>query len=60
MGGCVLPQFLKNYWVGRQYLFFGLRLMRDTERMVLSDLIYAAGEPAGWVLILEPTDKERR
>ena len=29
--------------------------------MVLSDLIYGATqEPAGWALIAEPTDKERR
>ena len=60
MGGFGLPRFLKEYRVGRQYLFLGLRLTRDTERMVLSDVIYAAGEPAGWALIPEPTDKERR
>jgi hypothetical protein len=29
--------------------------------MVLSDLIHgAAREPAGWALIADPTDKERR
>jgi hypothetical protein len=33
---------------------------RDTERMVLSDIIYAAGKPAAWALIPEPNDKERR
>ena len=33
---------------------------RDTERMVLSDIMYAADEPAGWALIAEPNDKERR
>jgi len=60
MGGFGLPRFLKEYRVGRQYLFLGLRLTRDTERMVLSDVIYAASEPAGWALIPEPTDKERR
>ena len=38
----------------------GLRLNRDTERMVMSDIIYSAAEPAGWVLIQEPSDKERR
>ncbi len=32
----------------------------DTERMVISDLIYGAAQPAGWALIEEPTDKERR
>ena len=36
------------------------KLRLDTERMVLADVIYAAGEPAGWALIPEPTEKERR
>lgn len=60
MGGFGVPGFVKDYRKGRQYLFLGLRLTRDTERMVLADLIYAAGTPAGWALIPEPTDKERR
>ena len=43
------------------YLLLGMRLNRDTERMVLSDLIHdAALEPAGWALTTEPNDKERR
>ena len=29
----------------------GLRMNRDTERMVLSDMIYSSAEPAGWVLL---------
>ena len=60
MGGFAIPDFVKRYRKGKQYLFLGLRMTRDTERMVLSDLIYAAGRPAGWALIPEPTDKERR
>jgi hypothetical protein len=60
MGGFAIPQFLKEYRKGRRYLFLGLRMTRDTERMVLSDIIYASGEPAGWALIPEPNDKERR
>jgi hypothetical protein len=28
--------------------------------MVLSDMIYSAGVPAGYALITDPTDKERR
>lgn len=60
MGGFAIPSFLKEYRKGKQYLFLGLRMTRDTERMVLSDMIYAAGEPAGWALIPEPSDKERR
>jgi hypothetical protein len=60
MGGFAIPAFLKSYRKQRQYLFLGLRMNRDTERMVLSDIIYAAGNPAGWALIPEPNDKERR
>jgi len=60
MGGFGIPKFLKDYRIGRQYLFLGMRFTRDTERMVMSDIIYAAGEPAGYALIPEPTDKERR
>ena len=43
-----------------KYLLMGLRLNRDTERMVMSDFIYAAAEPAGWVFIATPTEKEKR
>ena len=60
MGGFAIPDFVKAYRRGKQYLFLGLRMTRDTERMVLSDMIYTAGEPAGWALIAEPNDKERR
>ncbi len=60
MGGFAIPNFLKEYRKGKQYLFLGLRLNRDTERMVMSDIIYAADKPAGWALIKEPTEKERR
>lgn len=60
MGGFAIPDFLKQYRKGKQYLFMGLRMIRDTERMVLSDMIYAAAEPAGWALIPEPNDKEKR
>lgn len=60
MGGFGLPAFLKEYRKNKQYVFFGLSMNRDTERMVLSDIIYAADTPAGWALIEEPNDKERR
>ncbi|MDK2776196.1 MAG: SIR2 family protein [Pseudomonadota bacterium] len=60
MGGFAIPAFLKDYRQGKQYLFCGLRMLRDTERMVLSDIIYAAAEPAGWVLLPDATDKEKR
>jgi hypothetical protein len=60
MGGFAIPSFVKTYRQDRQYCLLGLRLLRDTERMVMSDIIYAAGSPAGWALIPAPTDKERR
>jgi hypothetical protein len=60
MGGFSIPPEVKALRKGKQYLLMGLRLNRDTERMVMSDVIYAAAEPAGWVLIQNPTDKERR
>jgi len=60
MGGFAIPNFIKDYRHGKQYLFIGVRMLRDTERMVLSDMIYAAGTPPAWALIPEPTDKERR
>jgi len=60
MGGFAIPDFLKQYRLGKQYLLLGLRLNRDTERMVLSDIVYGADRPTGWALIPEPTDKELR
>lgn len=60
MGGFAIPAFLKAYRPGRQYTFLGLRLLRDTERMLLADITYGSGSPRGWALIPEPTAKERR
>lgn len=60
MGGFAIPAFLKTYRPGRQYAFLGLRLLRDTERMLLADITYGSGSPRGWALIPEPTAKERR
>jgi hypothetical protein len=60
MGGFAIPAFLKHYRRNRHYLFLGLRLTRDTERMVLADITHDAGTPRGWALIPEPTEKERR
>jgi len=60
MGGFAIPDFLKSRRKGLQYLLLGMRLNRDTERMVLADIIYAAGSPSGWALIPNPTGKERR
>ncbi|WP_295432925.1 SIR2 family protein [uncultured Thiodictyon sp.] len=60
MGGFAIPSFLKTYRQGRRYAFLGLRFLRDTDRMVMSDMIYAAATPPGWALIPEPTQKEQR
>ncbi len=60
MGGFAVPAWLKLRRRHKRYLFLGMRFNRDTERMVMSDLIHDAAEPAGWVLIAEPTDKERK
>ncbi|MFZ2268896.1 MAG: SIR2 family protein [Azonexus sp.] len=60
MGGFSIPPVVKELRKGKKYLLMGLRLNRDTERMVMSDFIYAAAEPAGWVFITTPTAKEKR
>lgn len=60
MGGFAIPDFLKEYRKGKQYLFIGMRLQRDTDRMVMSDITYASAEPKGWALIPQPSDKEVR
>ena len=60
MGGFSIPPEIKALRQGKQYLLMGMRLNRDTERMVMADMIYAAAQPAGWVFIAEPTAKERR
>ncbi len=60
MGGFAVPDFVKSDRVGRQYALLGLRLSRDTERMLVTHLIEGAGHPAGWALLPEPTEKERR
>lgn len=60
MGGFAIPAFLKEYRREKQYLLLGLPLVRDSERMVLSDIVYGAKEPKGWFLSREPTEKERR
>lgn len=60
MGGFAIPDFVKEHRLGRRYLAIGMRLTRDTERMVFADMIYGAGTPAGWAMIESPTQKERR
>jgi SIR2-like domain len=60
MGGFAIPSFVKRMRQNKRYLLFGLRLNRDTDRMVFSDIIFGADNPAGWALIPHPTDKEKR
>ena len=60
MGGFAVPPFVTPLRRGKRYLFLGMRFNRDTERMVMSDLIHEAASPAGWALIEQPTAKERR
>ncbi|MEW6163844.1 MAG: SIR2 family protein [Pseudomonadota bacterium] len=60
MGGFAVPAFVKQLRKDKRYLFIGMRFNRDSERMVMSDLIYGAASLAGWALIENPTDKERR
>lgn len=60
MGGYSIPPEVKTLRKGKQYLLMGMRLNRDTERMVMADIIWSAAEPAGWIFIAEPTEKEKR
>ena len=60
MGGFAIPGFLKHMRQERRYLLLGLRLNRDTQRMVLADILYSAAQPAGWALIPNANDKEKR
>lgn len=60
MGGFAIPDYLKEYRQGKKYLLLGMSLNRDSERMVLSDIMYGAAEPKGWYLTKTPTDKEVR
>jgi hypothetical protein len=60
MGGFAIPNFLKEYRKGKKYLLLGLPLNRDSERMVMSDIVYGADEHKGWFLRKNPTDKEKR
>ncbi len=60
MGGFGIPAFVKRMRQGKRYLLLGLPLTRDTERMVLSDILFGAAQPSGWALIPNATDKEKR
>lgn len=60
MGGFGIPDFLKKRRLGLRYATLGLHLARDTERMLLTDLMWGAAEPAGWAFIDSPTARERK
>lgn len=60
MGGFAIPSWLKTYRKDKRYVFLGMRFNRDTDRMIMSDMIYSSAKPAGWALIKEPTEKEMR
>lgn len=60
MGGFGIPAFVKRMRQGKRYLLLGLPLTRDTERMVLSDIVFGRAQPGGWALIPNATDKEKR
>lgn len=60
MGGFAIPSFVKRSRQNKRYVLLGLRLNRDTDRMVFSDIIFGANKPAGWALIPHPTNKEKR
>jgi hypothetical protein len=61
MGGFALPPFLKSRREGKQYLIAGVRLIKDTERMIVRDLVYDANpQCAGWLIAEKPSAKETR
>lgn len=60
MGGFAIPSWLKQYRLGKRYLYLGMRFNRDTDRMVMSEITYGAAANAGWALIDEPSEKEKR
>jgi len=61
MGGFALPPFLKSLRKGKRYLIAGVRLAKDTERMITRDIIHDANPAnAGWLVAENPTPKELR
>jgi len=59
MDGFAMPPFLKRYRQGKRYLLLGLRLTHDIERIILSQLVQGAANPAGWALLPDPHPLER-
>ncbi len=57
MGGFALPPFLKTYRKGKRYLIAGVRLSKDTERMIVRDIVFDA-DPE--LVVDGPSPKELR
>ena len=60
MGGFAIPDFLKQLRLNKQYLILGLNFDKDTERMLTSDMIYGAAEPAGWLMSETPSTRDQK
>lgn len=60
MGGFGMPAFLKMKREGMSYLLLGMPLNRDTGRMLINDITYAAGTPTGWSCRGEVSGKEEK
>lgn len=60
MGGFAIPPQLKALRQGKRYVLLGLQLDRDTERMLVNELLFGAASPAGWALIRDPSPRAQR
>jgi len=60
MGGFAIPDFLKEYRKGKQYLFIGMPLNRDSERNGDERYCLRSGRPQRLGFEQNPTDKEQR
>lgn len=60
MGGFGMPAFLKKKREGLSYLLLGMPLNRDTGRMLINDITYAAGTPTGWSCRTDTSGKESK
>jgi hypothetical protein len=56
MGGFAFPSMLKTYRKGKKYLFLGVSLNRDTERMVANEITLDL--EGGYVVGTEPLSKK--
>lgn len=54
-----MPAFVRKRRLGKRFLLLGLRLNRDTERMIMRGLIDSTQSQCGWAFLPESTPKER-